>query len=123
MRYPQLAVLVGVPLLLLSSSFIFVAHAALNDCNAKVRFVSANKKGALVELQFEVTTSCPASSGRFAYSYELASRPGKRVERSANGWRGTEGQNFVLTDKMSGLSAEMPIKVQLLSDTIESTRL
>ena len=100
-----------------------LAHAA-NDCEAEVKFVSVKPAGAGVVVEFAVETKkCDMSAGRFTYTYEASTRPGRPIDRSVQSWKSADGRKFKWTDTMTPGAGVTVSNVKVVESSIESTKI
>ena len=106
---------------ILSIGFVPSARA-VNECQGKVSVQSVSSAGTGVRVAFKVKTSCARSAGRFAYSYEASTHPGKSIERNAPSWSAGSGNDFVWKDIISPGGGVKVSKVKVISGSIETTK-
>lgn len=102
------------------------AHAAPNDCNAKATLANSQRApnpSSTWRFEFNVTTSCEASTGSFEYEYRVKGQAGKDIVQRSPAWTANDGKNFPLTVDFNLHPSNEAVFVRLVPGTITSTKI
>lgn len=117
--------------LFLAGATVFgsAAHAAPNDCNAKVKLVKSQRApnpSSTWQFEFDVTTSCEASTGMFEYEYRIKGQGDRVTVNRSPSWTASDykkgTKNLSLTVDINLHPSHEAVFVRVVPDSITSTK-